>query len=100
MATEERARHVVVSSHVRTREVDGELVLLDLKRELYLGLDGVGAAMWRALTTAPTVEAAYEDLRERYEVDADLLWGDVLGLVNDLRRRGLVRVRRGERPRA
>ena len=79
-----------VPEHVLVRQVDDELVLLNLDNEEYYGLDEVGAAMWSALTSTPSLETAVNRLLDRYEVDAATLTRDLDRLVRDLNDRGLV----------
>jgi len=81
---------VRVAPDVLVSELDGGAVLLDLKSECYFGLDGVGTIMWTALTTAPTFQAAYEDLLSQFEVSEDELRRDLIELVGKLSAQGLV----------
>jgi hypothetical protein len=84
------ARGVQVPEHVLVRKVDRELVLLNLDDEQYYGLDETGTAMWEAVTTAPTVDAAIRELLEQFEVDAETLTSDLETLLEELNSRGLV----------
>ena len=77
------------------RELDGEAVLLNLDTEQYLGLDEVGTRMWTLLTTAPTVQAAYDALLAEYDVAPDTLRHDVEVLVGQMVEHGLVRLEDG-----
>jgi hypothetical protein len=74
------------------RVVDGELVVLNLDNEHYFGLNEVGTTMWEALTTAPTVSDAIQQLLGMYDVDEETLTRDVESLLKDLSARGLVEV--------
>ena len=74
------------------REIAGESVLLNLGSESYFGLDEVGTRMWAALTTAPSIEAAYQDLLEEFEVDAETLRSDLSAFIARLAQAGLVAV--------
>jgi hypothetical protein len=85
-------RSVRVPAHVLMRVVDGELVVLNLDNEEYYGLDEVGTAMYQALTTAPTVSDAVQELLETYDVDEETIVRDVENLLQELSRRGLVEV--------
>jgi hypothetical protein len=78
---------------VLTRELRGESVLLDLASERYFGLDEVGTGMWRALTTAPTVDQAITTLLEEYDVAPEQLRADIAAFVRTLADAGLVDVR-------
>lgn len=82
--------HVAVPPHVLLQQVGQESVLLDLKTETYFGLDPVGTRMWEALIKAATVEAAYNDLLETYEVDPTQLKKDLEALLDNLVRNGLL----------
>jgi hypothetical protein len=83
---------VRVPEHVLMRVVDGELVVLNLDNEQYYGLDEVGTAMWEALTTAPTVSGAIQQLLAAYDVDEETLTRDVEKLLEELSARGLVEI--------
>lgn len=71
------SRRARAAEHVMTQEVEGELVLLSLTGERYFGLDETGSAMWREVTTAPSIEAAYERLLAGYDVAPEKLRSDL-----------------------
>ena len=73
--------------------IDGESVLLNLKTESYYGLDKVGTRMWTLLTTSDSVQKAYEQLIEEYDVNADVLRKDLSELIDQLITKGLLEVR-------
>ena len=70
--------------------VDEEAVILNLKSECYFGLDKVGTSMWNALTTSESIQAAYESLLNRYDVDGATLRDDLVGFVEKLVEKDLV----------
>lgn len=74
---------------VVAREVDGEMVLLNLRSEQYYSLDRVGADMVTRLTRASRDEAVAA-LRRDYEVDGDVLEQDLDQLVAELLEAGLL----------
>jgi hypothetical protein len=84
------ASRVLVPPHVLVRDLEGELVLLNVESEHYFGLDAVGTRMWVALTGSPTVEEAYAHLSEEYEVEPDRLRVDLADLVSRLVSEGLL----------
>ena len=86
-------QRLVVPPDVLINVVDGQSVLLNLKTERYFGLDEVGTAMWRALTTSPSVQAACEALLAEYEVAPERLRQDILDLAAKLLEQGLLEVR-------
>src|SRR5882724_2603885 len=75
---------VTVAPDVLFRIVGDEAVLLNLKTELYLGLDPVGTRMWTVLTTAPSIKDAYETLLQEYDVDAEKLRSDLADFLGKL----------------
>ena len=84
-----------IPAHVLHRQVEGQMVLLDLDREQYFGLDEVGADIISRLTTyAP--EAALSALLEEYDVDPEVLRRDAQGLVEQLLEAGLLERTRGQ----
>ena len=72
--------------------VDGEAVLLHLGRECYFGLNDTGTAMWAALATADSIEAAVEQLERDFAVARDLLRRDVTAFVARLLEHELVQI--------
>lgn len=75
--------------HVLHREVDGEMVLLNLETESYFGLDPVGADIVTRVTEQP-VHAALEALIDDYAVDPEVLRRDVDDLIESLLEAGLI----------
>ena len=72
------------------RELEGESVLLNLDSEIYFGLDEVGTRMWALLTTAPSVQAAYDALRTEFDVAPETLRSDLETLIGHLLEKGLL----------
>ena len=79
-----------VPSDVLISVIEDEAVLLNLKSERYFGLNRTGTAMWTALTTAESVETAYESLLARFSVESKTLRRDLDDLVQQLIGHGLV----------
>ncbi len=84
------AQRVVVPSHVVTRELEGEMVLLNLDSDRYFGLDEVGTRMYRALTTSASIASAYSALVEEYDVQPVVLKRDMVAMIDKLVAEGLV----------
>jgi hypothetical protein len=81
---------VSLPSRVVTRPLDGELVLLNIDTEIYFGLDEVGARMWDALASSPTVEDAVARLAPDYDVEEEVLRKDLQHLIDQLLEHGLI----------
>jgi hypothetical protein len=84
------SQRVAVPDDVLMREVRGEALLLNLKTEIFLSLDAVGASMWKQLTGASSIQTAYEALLDEFDVDPDTLKHDLAALIDDLLRQGLI----------
>jgi hypothetical protein len=83
-------RRLVVPDHVATRELDGELVLLNFDSETYFGLDEVGNRILEVLRASTTVDAGIPALLDECDVDEPQLREDVAALLAALLDGGLV----------
>jgi hypothetical protein len=81
---------------VMLRLIGEEAVILNLKSELYLGLDLVGTRMWMVLHAAPSIQAAYELLLAEFEVEPERLRRDLDKLVDQMLEQGLIELQAGE----
>jgi hypothetical protein len=88
-----RLRRAVISPEVLVNETGGEAVLLHLKTERYFGMDAVGTRMWQAITTAASLEAAFSELLEEYDVEPEPLRRDFDLWVTQLAEAGLIELR-------
>lgn len=71
------SERLTVAPDVLFRLVGNEGVLLNLNTTLYLGLNPVGTRMWNALTSASSIQAAYDALLGEYEVEPAQLRADL-----------------------
>ena len=69
-----------------------ESVLLNLDNERYYGLDDVGTRMLSVLTSSDSVQSAWLQLVDEYDVDREVLREDLVTLVERLLEQGLVEV--------
>lgn len=83
---------VRVAEDVLLSKVQGECVLLHLGNETYYGLDEVGTRMWEVLTTADSIQAAFEVLAQEYDVEPQQLRQDLSELLDKLTAQGLLKV--------
>ena len=81
---------VRVPDDVLISELQEESVILNLASERYYGLDDVGTRFLSVLNNSDSIEAAYEVLRQEYEVDAQSLQQDLIDLVEDLVKQGIL----------
>ena len=74
-------------------EVSGETVILGLRDGVYYGLDPVGTLVWRMLDRPRSVAELRDAVVREYEVEPERCEADLLALLSELARRGLVEVR-------
>ena len=86
------ADRVEVPQHVLVRFLDNESVFLNLETERYFGLDETGTRMWRLVTAAPSIDTAYQQLRDEYDVEPELLRANLDELLTRLVDNGLLRI--------
>lgn len=78
-----------IPAAVLYRDVDGEMVLLNVETEQYFGLDEVGADIVTRLTEQ-SLDEALASLIDDYEVDPEVLRRDIDDLVANLVEAGLL----------
>lgn len=71
-------------------ERDGVAVLLDLRHEVYLGLDEVGTIAWREIENGASVDMVAQRICAEYDAPVDAVREDMQAFIADLRRRRLV----------
>lgn len=79
-----------IPANVLIRFLDQESVLLNLNTERYFGLDEVGTRMWQLITSAPTIDTAYFQLIDEFDVDPETLRSNLHDLLNHLMENGLI----------
>jgi hypothetical protein len=80
------------SPDVVSREVGGELILLDLESATYFGLNEVGSRIWALLAQADSLRGVCDAIEREYAAPRERLEHDLLDLVTTLRRKGLVQI--------
>jgi hypothetical protein len=80
-----------VPSHVLVQQLPEQgLLFLDLTTEEYFGLDAVGTAMYEAILSAGTLEAACDRMLSEYEVSREKLLADMRSFVDAMLERKLI----------
>lgn len=82
-----------IPSHVVSREVGGDAVLLDLDAGTYFSLDPIGARMWELIGKGSSVSAICDTLLEEYDVPRETLEADLIELCDKLLAEKLVALR-------
>ncbi len=66
------------------REVGDEVIAIDLRRSLYLSLNGSGTLLWRAMAGGSTRAGLVRLLREEFGLDEEQAAGDVDAFIVEL----------------
>lgn len=72
------------------RQVDGEIVALDLRSSQYLQINRTGAALWPHLVDGASRDNLVRTLVEQYDADEDTAGRDVDAFIEMLRQRQLL----------
>ena len=83
---------VEMPSHVLVRFLNNESVLLNLETERYFGLDETGTRMWQLVTASPNIDAAYRELQNEFDVEAQVLRLHLTELLGRLVENGLLEI--------
>lgn len=83
---------VSVPPRVLFRDLGGEAVLLAMDAGLYFGLNESGTRMWHLLAEHGRADLAYQSLTAEYDAPAERLRTDLLGFIDILSARGLLRI--------
>ena len=73
--------------------LDGDTVILHLGSGTYYGLNAVGSTIWNLIQEPRTIDEIHNRLLQQYEADAGDCERDLLNLLDDLTKAGLVEIR-------
>ena len=73
--------------------LDGETAILHLGSGTYYGLNLVGSTIWNLIQEPRTIAEIHDRLLQQYEADAGECERDLLNLLDDLTKAGLVEIR-------
>ena len=83
---------VKIPDHVLFRDLQDELVMLELKQGAYFGLDAIGTRIWHLLREQRSLREVLAALVQEYDVADDRGEEDLLDLVAQLREHGLLEI--------
>ena len=92
------AAKITLSSHVRVnkdvvfRDLEGEVVLLNLKAGVYFGLDPIGTRIWHLMQEHPSLQEVLDAMVEEYEVRKGQCEHDLLRFAGLLQEKDLIEV--------
>ena len=80
---------VELSDDAIFREMDGEAVILNLESGTYFGLDPVGTRIWQLVEKHGSLRVVFEQMRQEFDVESEVLERDLLDLVGRFTDKGL-----------
>ncbi|MEZ5098884.1 MAG: PqqD family protein [Thermoleophilia bacterium] len=83
-------RLLVRQGRLEWRELEGEVVIVDLATSRYLGVNPSGAVLWPLLLEGTTRDDLVAALVARYGIEVERAAGDVDAFVAGLRERDLL----------
>lgn len=86
---------VVVTNHLASCDLNGEEIILNLADGVYHSLDPVGARIWALIQEPRTIDEVRTILLGEYDVEPDRCTQELLALLGDLAKHGLVEVSDG-----
>lgn len=89
---------VRIRDDVLSRDLQGELVILDLNTGLYFGLDPVGTRIWQLIEAHQSLQKVLDAMIEEYEVGQAQCAEDLLSFVTKTLEKRLVEVCNGAGP--
>jgi hypothetical protein len=73
------------------REIDDEVIVLDLRSATYLRLNPSGALFWRRLETGTTDHELVEILVDRFALTVEQAHGDVVSFIDSCLKKDLIK---------
>ena len=86
---------VVAAKDQVSSDLGEEMVILNLKKGVYYGLDGVGVRIWHLIQEPRAVNEIRDLLLDEYDVEPECCERDLLALLEELVAEDLVEVRDG-----
>jgi 2-keto-3-deoxy-L-rhamnonate aldolase RhmA len=75
---------------LKWREIEGEMVAVDIRTSTYISANPSGMALWEALSEGTSREALAERLVDAFGIDRERAAADVDAFLADLRGRDLL----------
>lgn len=83
---------VMASSQQISCPLGDESAILNMKNNVYYGVNPVGASVWNLLKEPKTVAEIRDAIAEEYDVDRERCESDLIALLEHMRSEGLVEV--------
>ncbi len=84
---------IVAAPENLATELGDEIVLLNLQRGAYHGLEGVGPRVWELIQQPRLVSEIHQTLLAEYEVAPEECQRDLMELLREMAERGLIEIK-------
>jgi len=81
-----------IGADVVFRELEGEIVILNLEKGEYFGVDDVGTRVWTLLAEGRSLREVADIMVSEYDVPRETVAADLLRLAGELISHGLIRI--------
>lgn len=81
---------IQISKDAVSRNLQGEMVILNLKTNVYCGLDQIGARIWQLINEHKSLKKVLDKLVEEYEVTEEEGTKDLLNFISMLQEKELI----------
>jgi hypothetical protein len=83
---------IVASPDNLATELGDEIVLLNLQKGAYHGLEGVGPRIWELIQQPRLVSEIHQKLVSEYDVSPEECERDLMEVLSDMAKRGLIEI--------
>ncbi|MGH6828636.1 MAG: PqqD family protein [Rhizomicrobium sp.] len=80
------------NASIMAAEVDGEIVMMNVRQGLYFGLDDIATDVWKRIASPLRFSDLIESLAATYDGSPETIAADVSALVGRMAKHGLVRL--------
>ena len=86
-------KQVIIPEDVLFQKLENQVVILQLEKESYYGLDEVATRMWELLREHKNTDMVVASLLEEYNTDEETLRRDLTNLINELTKLDLATIK-------
>jgi hypothetical protein len=83
---------VEIPEDVVWRDLEDQVVILDVVSNQYFGLSGAGSAIWRSIAEHRSIDETVAQLQQEFDADPAQIRADLEALIKDLEGRGLLKI--------
>ena len=80
----------VVADQILSADLDGEVVMVNLSKGVYYGLEGVGSRIWDLVQERRNLREIREDILTEYDVEPERLEQDLQAVLAKMVDQGLI----------